>query len=479
MRDLVPLLTLAIILPFGVACSSSSSVGDWSPPGENEEVLVRNFDWKGPWVLGDYTVDDLVSYNGGAYVCIVDTTEQQDPENTNFWQSVALRGDQGEKGDQGEQGLQGEQGPPGPQGSQGPQGIQGERGEKGDQGEQGPPGPQGPQGPQGIQGERGEKGDQGEQGPPGPQGPQGPQGIQGERGEKGDKGDTGDTGRAGIDTPNIYGDGSAGDYTASGNELWATFPPNGSANLNFVNLTIPSGASVFVPSGTIIRCIGTCTIEGTLSVLTGTPGILGRSALAGLAMAPADSPDGGLALQTLAAASLLRPGSLGGGAGESKGASLGGDGGGSLCIRAFAGIDVSGTIDANGGVASSAMAPGAGGGAGGLILLFSRGSVSVTGTLSAEGGAGADGDGSVSGAGGGGGGGGIVHIVGPNASSFADMNASVAGGTAGTGTGTAAGGGGGALGGNGGNGGEAAAAQDGSIGLIIKTQMLNPDSLLF
>ena len=170
-----------------------------------------------------YTELDIVSYNGGSYICKKPTLGNE-PTNTEYWQLIS------KKGDVGAQGQNGEQGPVGPQG---PQGEKGEKGEKGDPGEQGAVGPQGPkgesgtgvptggnagqvlvkkseadgdvewkdapagdgtgtQGPQGEKGETGEQGPQGEKGEkgdPGEQGPAGPQGPQGEKGEKGDPGE--------------------------------------------------------------------------------------------------------------------------------------------------------------------------------------------------------------------------------------------------------------------------------------------------
>lgn len=96
----------------------------------------------------NYEKLDIVSYNGSSYACLKESVGVL-PTDTNYWQLVAKKGEQGlqgEKGEQGERGLQGEQGI---------QGLQGEKGEKGIQGERGL---QGEQGIQGIQGENGKDG---------------------------------------------------------------------------------------------------------------------------------------------------------------------------------------------------------------------------------------------------------------------------------------------------------------------------------
>src|SRR5712692_10304351 len=62
------------------------------------------------------------------------------------------------------------------------------------------------------------------------------------------------------------GDGSAGNLTVSVSQNWDTTPP---VNPNFANITINSGQTLTVPAGTTIRCSGTFTNNGTLTVLTG------------------------------------------------------------------------------------------------------------------------------------------------------------------------------------------------------------------
>jgi hypothetical protein len=62
-----------------------------------------------------YTVGDFVSYEGGYYTCVQNTTGNaptQDSDN-DYWHLVASKGEQGIQGDQGIQGIQGATGPTG------------------------------------------------------------------------------------------------------------------------------------------------------------------------------------------------------------------------------------------------------------------------------------------------------------------------------------------------------------------------------
>ncbi|WP_157779208.1 hypothetical protein [Loigolactobacillus coryniformis] len=116
-----------------------------------------------------YTPLDIVSYNGGSYICLAANTGKA-PTDMTCWQSLAMpgatgaTGPQGPKGDKGDVGATGTQGPKGDTGSQGPTGATGPQGPKGDKGDVGATGTQGP------------KGDTGSQGPTGATGPQGPAG---------------------------------------------------------------------------------------------------------------------------------------------------------------------------------------------------------------------------------------------------------------------------------------------------------------
>lgn len=293
-------------------------------------------------------------------------------------------------------------------------------------------------------------------GPVGPVGPSGAAGMPGAGGEL-----------------RVYGDGSAGALTT---DLLTSLDD---VTLEFTDFTIPTGMSVFVGSGTIIRCTGTFTNNGTLFVGDGTEGarffvpntnsisLASRGAHPGnsrgaamngeRAMGVSSNPGaGGTALDTRQARRLLAPGAFGGGGGgygTSSGGN-GGTGGGSLTILAATAIVNNGVIDAN---ARSQQSYGAGGGAGGVIIAGSRGSISNNGILRADGSEG--GDSLSDGAAGAGGGGGIVHLLAPVINAVGSV--SVAGGPPGAqgapGSVSApirhGGGGGGACGGNGGQGG--------------------------
>lgn len=277
------------------------------------------------------------------------------------------------------------------------------------------------------------------------------------------------------------GDGSASELTISSNTSWATAPPAGN-NLNFTNVVIDAGSTLTVPAGTTMRCTGTFTNNGTITVVPGADkrgsgfspsndvtynGRATSNGHPGDSYAPASSPDwhndftansvavdgayGGTAIPKTVAASSFNSFRIGGGSGS--GHSSGSEGGGLIKIYCSGAITNAGTITANGNVGSSA----AGGGGGGIVIVGSQTSVDNTaGSITVTGGLG--GGGAYFGGHGGGGGGGIVVLVAPTINS-AGGSISVLGGAAGaSGTTTATsnvrvgGGGGGASGGDGGYG---------------------------
>jgi hypothetical protein len=274
----------------------------------------------------------------------------------------------------------------------------------------------------------------------------------------------------------IYGNGSAGAVTVAGPiASTASIAPTG--NLQFTDLTIPSGVALFVPSGTIIRCTGTFTNNGTITVFgvvssagqghfgDGTEGSLNLPAagVSGNAASSGEIGDetadraggrGGTGLAATEARNLLAPGVIGGGGGAGANSGVAGIGGGVFIVLAQRAIinAAAATITANGGTG----AVGSGGGGGGVIILASAGEVSNLGAVSAIGGNGAASD--ASRAPGGGGGGGIVHFLAPSMSGGA---VTVTGGAAGAlgGAGSiltitrVGGGGGGGCAGSGGSGG--------------------------
>ena len=91
--------------------------------------------WYGPYTQGTvYYLNDIVSYGGSSWICVVAQTTETPSIHSTAWQLLALVGNVG---------------PTGAQGSQGVQGVPGDRGLQGDTG------PQGPQGPQGATGAAG------------------------------------------------------------------------------------------------------------------------------------------------------------------------------------------------------------------------------------------------------------------------------------------------------------------------------------
>jgi hypothetical protein len=92
--------------------------------------------WKGAFQSNViYAVNDLVEYQGSAYLAIAETTGAENPTDSLYWSLFASGGTQG---------------PQGPVGPQGPTGLQGAQGAQGPEGPQGPAGPQGPEGPPGA-----------------------------------------------------------------------------------------------------------------------------------------------------------------------------------------------------------------------------------------------------------------------------------------------------------------------------------------
>jgi Collagen triple helix repeat (20 copies) len=329
-------------------------------------------------------------------------------------------------------------------------------------------------------------GPQGPAGPEGPPGQQGAAGTAGAQGPAGPTGATGATGAAGADGQlRIYGDGSAGSVTISGNINWSTTPPTGQ-NFQFTDLTITSGFTLTVASGTVIRVNGPFVNNGTITVSTfeaggsidiGTTAVEATIRPGGQGIArslPAfgernsgastseQAGSGGLGVgNQFAAGTILNPGPKGGsgGAGCLTGTSgnipsVGGEGGGTLVVLAAGTLTNAGIVNANG---QTATGSGAGGGGGGVVILASKTSVTNTGTINAKGG-----DGATSGLSngvGGGGGGGIVQLIAPTVNAGATF---VTGGIFGTPgatgsiTGTTSrqgGGGGGGSAGSGGTGG--------------------------
>jgi hypothetical protein len=325
----------------------------------------------------------------------------------------------------------------------------------------------------------------------GPQGPTGPKGATGAEGADGQL--------------RIYGDGSGLAKTVSSSELFSD------PFAMYTDVVIDSGATLTVPSGTVIRCTGSFVNNGTIVVQPGTPGGLADSdttstirplihpahpGVSGRSPSSGESGDstnsrsggkGGVGLTQFQASLLRYPGSFAGGAGAG-GFFVGGAGGGSLVVLCAGAITNNGRIRADGGAGTGNQISGGGGG-GGVIILASKTSVvsSASSQLLARGGNGAN-SGSFTGPSGGGGGG-IVHLIAPSVNATG-ATVSVAAGSAGA-VSTAeidltlrsGGHGGGASGGNGGQGGlvpvsskQGQIAFDGEPGEIIYT-IADPTSL--
>ncbi len=287
------------------------------------------------------------------------------------------------------------------------------------------------------------------QGQTGPQGSPGPQGAPGEDGNL-----------------NAYGNGSRGDLIVSSTTNFSD------ANPQYQNITINSGATISLPSGSILRCTGNLINNGTIFVQTFAkggqpitvntnilfpdfapphPGISRLSAgLGQYANAGGINVNGGYHGNGIAqaAATLLYPGPTGGGAGAAGGGP-GGDGGGTVTILCNGSIQNNGSIIATGNAVNS----GAGGGAGGIVILASKTSISNPGTINVKGTTG--GDSYANSGAGGGGSGGIVRLISPSITNSGSIL--LQGGASGS-TGLLVnssrhgGGGGGACGGDGGDG---------------------------
>lgn len=298
----------------------------------------------------------------------------------------------------------------------------------------------------------------------------------------------------------VFGNGAAGPRTITED---IRFQQADGANQQWTDFTINAGVTLTVQSGTVIRCLGKFTNNGTIIVETGAEGAdrVGvdssspgstRNALPGISTLAAgngevgntsDARSGGQfgsGLSEFEARLVLNPGTRAGGSGAA-GLGAGGAGGGSLVILASDEIVLNGDIMAPGGNAPST---GGGGGGGGVIIIASAQKITSTqnAMLMANGGAG--GDASNAEAAGGGGGGGIVHLIAPDIVNAGQT--SVAGGSAGANgaagsvtAGTrAGGGGGGASGGSGGAGGNVTAgvaadpeaAGNGASGFFLMTE---------
>ena len=85
--------------------------GETGPQGPIGPTAVANINAKGTYSnSATYVRNDLVNYNGNAYVCIVASSTGVLPTNTDNWQLFVSQGAKGDKGDTGATGAQGPKG---------------------------------------------------------------------------------------------------------------------------------------------------------------------------------------------------------------------------------------------------------------------------------------------------------------------------------------------------------------------------------
>ena len=98
--------------------------GEMGPQGPTGPTAVANINAKGTYSnSATYVRNDLVNYNGNAYVCIVASSTGVLPTNTINWQLFVSHGAKGDKGNTGATGPQGPKGDKGDTGAQGPAGV--------------------------------------------------------------------------------------------------------------------------------------------------------------------------------------------------------------------------------------------------------------------------------------------------------------------------------------------------------------------
>ena len=106
--------------------------GEMGPQGPTGPTAVANINAKGTYSnSATYVRNDLVNYNGNAYVCIVASSTGVLPTNTINWQLFVSHGAKGDKGDTGATGPQGPKGDTGATGPEGPKGDTGATGPAG------------------------------------------------------------------------------------------------------------------------------------------------------------------------------------------------------------------------------------------------------------------------------------------------------------------------------------------------------------
>lgn len=226
--------------------------------------------WRGQWSYGtSYIKNDGVFNDGSSFICTIShkSNLENEPLNgrmwKNYWDILALKGDQGEPGrggagiqgvgGTGPTGLAGDTGPTGPPGggtgsvSTGPTGSPGDTGPTGLPGNPGNNGTTGPTGAAGILGTTGQTGPtgSGNTGPTGASstitGPTGSSGLNGNTGPTGSVGSNGSTGPTGSVGPTGLQGTTGATGTAGSNGL--TGPTGNSGTPGGAGSTGPTGNS--------------------------------------------------------------------------------------------------------------------------------------------------------------------------------------------------------------------------------------------
>ncbi|MDY6910789.1 MAG: hypothetical protein SVM79_00290 [Chloroflexota bacterium] len=76
--------------------------GEQGPPGENGLSLI----WQGEWSADTtYSINDIISYKGSAYIAIAASTDNKPTSDSTFWELLAAKGDTGDQGETGSRGA--------------------------------------------------------------------------------------------------------------------------------------------------------------------------------------------------------------------------------------------------------------------------------------------------------------------------------------------------------------------------------------
>lgn len=98
---------VALLLTVGLsACDSGGSSSESAPAAANPDVST--FQWQGDWQDSTrYSMNDIVYFEGEAYVNIQPTLGGEAPDNGEYWDVLASRGDAGAAGPEGLPGAMG------------------------------------------------------------------------------------------------------------------------------------------------------------------------------------------------------------------------------------------------------------------------------------------------------------------------------------------------------------------------------------